>query len=224
MISIIIPVLNEEKVLTEQKEYFETLSAHAQLIFVDVGSDDQTSVLAAQWGELLTAPKGRASQMNRGVDAAKGRILLFLHADTRIQPEALQMVEDSIFKNVCDGGCFTQVIERQGWIYRWIAFTGSCRARWTKIFYGDQGIFIRRDKFLESGGFPEVALCEDILFTRNIRKKVKLTVLKDPVFCSSRRWDRQGLLKTFFINLRINRCILFNQDFDRLAKLYRDIR
>ena len=224
MISVIVPVYNEEAMLRKNDIYYQMLSKSAELIFVDGGSDDNTVALASKLGRVVKAGKNRATQMNAGARAAKGKILLFLHADAVVQQRHLELVEEVVIKKELTGGCLTQVLDEKGAIFRWIAFTGNMRAKMTKIFYGDQGIFARKGIFKKLDGFPEVNICEDILFSKKLRKAGKVDILPFPVLCSARRWRKQGIIKTFMLNFRIKMTLNFKSNLDPLAENYIDIR
>jgi len=224
MISIIIPVINEEQALTLREDSLQKLAKTFEVIFVDGGSHDDTTKIASRIGKVLHTHKGRAHQMNLGASSAKGDILLFLHADTMLTEECFDDIENTINQKGCVGGCFYQVFDQPGLMYRWIAFTGNIRARLSKIFYGDQGIFVRKEIFDQIGGYPETELCEDVLFTKMMKKAGKVDVLSRPIHCSARRWTEQGLLKTFLLNMRINFALTFGCNLNHLSKTYDDIR
>ena len=224
MISVIIPVYNEEAMLRMNDIYYQMLSQSTELIFVDGGSEDKTVVLAGKLGRVIMAGKNRAVQMNRGAQEAQHDIFLFLHADAFIPLENLQHIVEAIENKKYVGGCFKQVLDDPALIYRWIAWTGNMRAELSKIFYGDQAIFARRDVFLELGGFPEVTIGEDVLFTKKLRKKGKVGVLPYPIHCSTRRWKKQGIWQTFLLNFRIHTALIWNQDLDHLTDVYWDAR
>ena len=188
MISVIVPVYNEEAMLRKNDIYYQMLSQNSELIFVDGGSDDATVALAGRLGRVVKARKNRAAQMNAGAHAAKGKIFLFLHADAILQQRHIELLEQVMNNKELIGGCLTQVLDEKGVIFRWIAFTGNTRAKLSRIFYGDQGIFVRRRIFNKLGGFPEVKICEDILFSKKLREAGKVEILSFPVLCSARRW------------------------------------
>jgi len=224
MISVIIPVYNEEECLLKNDVYYQMISQAGELIFVDGGSTDRTVSLAKKLGRVITAPKNRGAQMNRGAKEAKHKILLFLHADAFIHFENLQHIVNAIKNKKYIGGCFKQVLDDPAILYRWIAWTGNIRAKVSKVFYGDQAIFVRKDIFQQLGGFPEVKIGEDVLFTRKLRRKGRVGVLPFTVNCSTRRWKRQGVWQTFLLNLRINTALVWNQNLDQLANAYQDAR
>ena len=224
MISVIIPVYNEEECLLKNDVYYQVVSQAGELIFVDGGSTDRTVSLATKLGRVITAPKNRGAQMNRGAKEAKHKTLLFLHADAVIHLENLQQIVKAVERKKYIGGCFKQVLDDPAILYRWIAWTGNIRAKMSKIFYGDQAIFVRKDVFQELGGFPEVKIGEDVLFTRKLRRKGRVGILPFAVNCSARRWKKQGVLKTFVLNLRINTALVWNQNLDQLVNAYQDVR
>lgn len=220
MISIIIPVYNEEECLLKNDVYYQVIAQFEELIFVDGGSTDRTVSLARKSGRVIAAPKNRGAQMNRGANEAKHKILLFLHADALIPLENLQQIVKAVQEKEYIGGCFKQVLDDPAILYRWIAWTGNIRAKISKVFYGDQAIFVRKDVFQQLGGFPEVKIGEDVLFTKKLRKKGRVGILPFAVNCSARRWKRQGVWQTFLLNLRINTALIWNQDLDQLANAY----
>ena len=224
MISVIVPVYNEEKILETNTDKFRALAKRAEFIFVDGGSIDRTPEIAKHYGKLMKSPKGRAVQMNRGAGQARGDTLLFLHADSTIPPEALESIEHHIGKDNLIGGCLTLRINKGAFVYRLIERQGNRRAERTKIFYGDQGIFVKRSVFLEAGGFPDVPLMEDILFSKKLKALGKTAVLPDKITVSARRWEKKGLINTLILyNLLM---ILFRLKFPlkKIKFLYGDLR
>lgn len=224
MISVVIPVYNEERALREKENYYRDLAKTTELIFVDGASSDQTLFLAQGYGKVIQTAKGRARQMNQGARQAHGEILLFLHADALLDTAYLEKITEVVTRQNYIGGCFSQRFKEEALIYRWIAWTGNMRAKVFKIFYGDQGIFVRKDVFWRIGGFPPMRLGEDIFFTKKLKKEGKVRMLSYPIYCSARRWANQGILKTFFLNLRINAALSLGYDVDKLAGIYRDVR
>jgi len=223
MISIIIPVYNEEAAIGR------TLSALPfgedwEVIVVDGQSQDRTMDIVRQYPvRILTSPRGRALQMNAGASAARGNILLFLHADCLLAREGLKALEKQMVFNFV-GGCFTHKIDSPKWIYRFIEASGHLRAVCFKIFYGDQAIFVTRDAFERIGGFEEVPLFEDVLFSKKLCHMGKTIVLDDHAMVSPRRWERGGILKTTLLNWLLTSGFVLRVPADQLAKLYRNVR
>jgi len=224
MISIIVPVYNEENILSKASANLQRLSEKAELIFADGGSTDRSIDIASQYGRVFYSKKGRAAQMNYSVNQARGDILLFLHADTSISPDTLDTIERKIMKDGYIGGCLTQRLDNNAFIYRVIEWQGNIRARMTKEFYGDQGIFVKKEAFLKISGFPEVPIMEDVLFTKKLRKCGKTIVLPDNILVSARRWEMEGVFKTA---LSFNLIILLfwlKVPLNKIKQLYEDLR
>lgn len=224
MISVIIPFYNEEKILSTNANFFRSLSNQAELIFVDGGSTDRSAELATSYGRVLQSKKGRATQMNYGASFAQSDILLFLHADTFVKPETLVSIEEKIQKDGLIGGCLTQRIAKEGIVYRLIEEQGNRRARRTKIFYGDQGIFVKKDIFSKMGCFPDVPIMEDVLFSKELRRLGEVIVLPDKIFVSSRRWDRNGIIRTVLLYNFLIVLFRLKVPLERIKRLYNDLR
>lgn len=224
MITIVIPIYNEEKILSEKTFQFRNLSKNAELIFVDGESSDKSCSIAADFGKVIQSKKGRGSQMNSGARSAAGDVLLFLHADTIISAGALSVIEEAVNNRGFVGGCLTQRIDSDAFIYRLIEGQGNIRARIDKIFYGDQGIFVKKDVFDRIGGFPEVAIMEDVLFTQQLRKIGKTVILPDKIIVSPRRWEKKGIILTILIYNLIIILFRLKAPLHKIKRLYKEIR
>lgn len=224
MISVIVPIYNEEITLLKNDFDYQILSQAVELIFVDGGSEDRTVTVARKFGKVLRTRKNRAMQMNAGAQAARHDIILFLHADSVVHQQSLAKIEESVKLKRYVGGCLSQVLDDPSFIYKWIAWTGNIRAKVSKVFYGDQAIFVRKDIFQQLGGFPGVKIGEDVLFTKKLRRKGRVGILPYTVHCSARRWKRQGIWRTFLLHLRINTALIWNQNLDQLANAYQNVR
>ncbi len=224
MISVIVPVLDEEKLLRAHYDYWVSLRDMAELVFVDGGSRDATWSIIKDIGHAVRSLRGRGRQMNEGASRAAGDILLFLHADSSVRTGDIPKIESDCHRMGLVGGCLRQVIDAPGFLYRWIALAGNARARFTNIFYGDQGIFVRKDVFEAMKGFPEVSLCEDVMMSRLLRRKGRVVPLAYPVRASARRWQKQGVWKTFLLNVRIYATLAAGGDPSRFASFYKDVR
>jgi rSAM/selenodomain-associated transferase 2 len=223
MVSIIIPIYNEQDILTKNLERFKDISQKAELIFVDGGSTDKSIDVARRYGKVLQSKRGRAVQMNQGAKCAQHDNLLFLHADNFISPETLLSIGRGV-ENGFIGGCLTQRINKDGIIYRIIEAQGNIRARVSKVFYGDQGIFVKKNVFFQLGSFPEVPIMEDVIFSKRLKGIGKTIVLPDIISVSPRRWDDGGITKTMLRYNLINIAFKFGIPLEKISLLYKDVR
>ena len=159
--------------------------------------------------------------MNAGAAAASGDILIFLHADTRLPADALPLISRAMRDSACWGGAFSLGISSPKWIYGLIARTASARSRLTRIPYGDQAIFLRRDSFRELGGYPEIPIMEDVALMREVKKRDgKITIIPCPVATSPRRWEREGLLYATLRNWLLLVLYLLGGSPEKLVRYY----
>ena len=223
-ISIIVPVYNEEKILLANYSNWKRLSKVAELIFVDGGSTDKSNELTAKLGKLLHGKKGRALQMNLGASSAGGEILLFIHADTRLDPKVLPVIIKKLEDEKIIGGCFSIFLAGQSILYRLINYLGTTRAKLTRIFYGDQGLFIKKNVFFDLGGFPEVPIMEDVLFSAKMKKMGKTIVLPEQIWISPRRWEQRGIIVTILMYLFLSSLFYLGFPLAKIRKIYEDLR
>jgi rSAM/selenodomain-associated transferase 2 len=221
-ISVIIPTLNEESAISALLASLAALGA-GEIIVADGGSIDRTRELAAPHATVLRCPAGRAGQMNAGARAASGDILLFLHADARLEAGALESIRRAMADASVPGGAFD--IRYDGGDLPARAFTWINRVRRDcGIFYGDAGIFCRRDIFIAMGGFREWPIMEDYEFARRLWKTGPLALLDDAILVSDRRWRKAGLLRTLWSWFLIQSLYYARVSPARLARLYPHIR
>ena len=184
---------------------------------VDGGSDDGTPQLAAGLCDrLLDAPRGRALQMNAGARAARGDALLFLHADTRLPPEADRAVLESLRSRAW--GRFDVRIEGRHPLLGVVGRLMNLRSRLTGIATGDQAIFVRRDAF---AGYPEIALMEDVALCKALKRRGPPACLRLRVTTSGRRWETRGVVRTILLMWRLRLAYALGADPARLAERYR---
>jgi len=195
MIDIIVPVFNEEDILLMDDRYFRALSQRARLVFVDGGSQDRTRELAGQISEIRSGPRGRALQKNAGAQESTADVLLFLHADTRIDASSLDDVELAVEQGAV-GGCFKARIVRENLVFSLFECLLNGRAKHLRTIDGDMGMFVRRDVFERLGGFARFSAMEDIIFSRALRKQGPVVQLNALINVSARKWQEQGFFRT----------------------------
>ncbi len=224
-ISVVMPVLNEAKNLQHTLTSLK-LTEHEELIVVDGNSSDDTVSLARRFtNNVFIAEKGRALQMNFGADKADGDILLFLHADCVLPKHGFTVIRNTLKNTAVAAGAFDLSIDHSAWRFRVIAFGANLRSRVTGIPYGDQGIFMTREVFMEAGGFAEIPLMEDIEISGRLKRIGKIMFVKPPIKTSPRRWLTEGAVYTTLRDWSNALMYSFLKvDPERLIRRYRDIR
>jgi len=222
-VSVIIPTLNEETHLAATVRALRRQRPH-EVIVADGGSTDGTRAAAAGADLVLDAPRGRASQMNAGAARATGDVLLFLHADCTLEDGALAAADRALRRRGVAAGCFTMRVAAAGPLYRWIDLVATARVRLAGLIYGDQGLFLTRERFRAAGGFPPVRFLEDVLFSRRLRRLGRLVVVPPRVFVSPRRWRRTGVVRQAVRNWTLLGLAAAGVSPDRLAALYPAVR
>ena len=220
LISVIVPTLNEEANLPVT---LRQLAEHpdVELIVVDGGSTDHTREVALQFTPFVfTAPTGRARQMNLAARHATGDILLFLHADSFLLPGSLEEIQRRIIGDGAVGGAFDLHLDSPRRLCKFIARLASRRARWLRLPYGDQGIFVWRQVFEVLGGFPDVPILEDAAFANRLRRAGRLTFLPHGLVTSARRWDANGVVRTMLVNAWVTLLFLLRVRPARLRRMY----
>lgn len=220
-ISVVIPCLNEAVICVEQLGKLQPLRREGQeLILVDGGSDDETVALSRPLVDLaLVSPRGRAVQMNRGAQAATGDLLWFLHLDGLLPVGASSQVA----RKVVDGpgwGRFDVRLSGDRTMLRVIECMMNLRSRLTGMVTGDQGMFVRRDLFERVGGFPEIALMEDLAISKQLKRLSRPACLRSRIVTSSRRWERDGIWRTITLMWFLRTAYHLGADPEWLARLY----
>jgi rSAM/selenodomain-associated transferase 2 len=221
-LSIIIPVLDEAAEIAEALAALAPLRERgAEIIVVDGGSRDGTLEAARPLAEVvITAPRGRGSQMNAGAAAAHGGMLLFLHADTRLPAGADRHVIDVLGRARRAWGRFDVTIAGRSPLLAIVAAMMDWRSRITGIATGDQAMFMTRAAFAQAGGFPDIALMEDIVMSRRLKAITPPACLAARVTTSGRRWDRDGVLRTIFMMWRLRLAFFLGVEPAHLARQY----
>lgn len=218
-LSIVIPVLNEAAGIEDALRALVPLRARGvEVVVADGGSTDGTPALARPLADhVLTGPRGRAVQMNAGAAAAHGDLLLFLHADTRLPHEADRLVHDALMVHLW--GHFDVRFDARG-VFALIAFTMNLRSRLTGIATGDQAMFITRAAFTRAGGFPPIALMEDVALSAHLKRLGRPAALHARVTTAARRWQQQGVARTVLLMWRLRLAYFCGADPEKLARLY----
>lgn len=197
-LSIIIPVWNEAEILAST---LAALPRDAEVLVVDGGSSDETRVIATRAGAVVVeSDRGRSRQMNQGARAARGDVLLFLHADGALGAGAAEAIDQALSSAEVVGGSFRLRIRGGGTALALVALGSNLRARYLGMPYGDQAIFLRRSAFDAVGGFPDVPFLEDVVIVRKLRRLGRLVQLEETVTTGSRHWEPLGALGTTLLN------------------------
>lgn len=217
---IVVPVLDEAERLGDDLRALQPLrNRGASVVVVDGGSNDgSVSIARSQADLVVTAPRGRAAQMNAGAAACSSRVLLFLHADTRLPDDADAVVRRATADHAW--GRFDVRIDSPRLLLRIVGLAMNWRSRVTGIATGDQALFVRREVFDAAGGFPNVALMEDVALSRRLKRFGSPACLRERVTTSARRWERHGPWRTIWLMWRLRAAYALGADPARLAILY----
>ncbi len=223
--SIIVPVLNEQGQINSFIDEIKGQSFDGDFEIIIVDGDPQCGTIKAISDNCvicITSSKGRARQMNAGAAIARGAILIFLHADTKLPVCALQKISRVLGNPKYIGGAFDLGIDSDRLILKYIAVRASVRSRLSRIPYGDQAIFIRKNYFDKIEGFRDIPLMEDVDLMRRIKKDgKKIHILRDKVMTSARRWENEGAVYTTLRNKIIVILYYLGVSPRKLAKLYK---
>ncbi|MGE3150717.1 MAG: TIGR04283 family arsenosugar biosynthesis glycosyltransferase [Pseudorhodoplanes sp.] len=222
MLTIVIPVLNEAQEIGAALGALQPLrGSGVEVIVVDGGSADMTLAVASRFCDLaITAPRGRASQMNAGAALARGRYLLFLHSDTRLPDRACEEIATALSDGGRLWGRFDVKIRSDLAALGIVARLMNLRSRLTGIATGDQAIFVRRDAFERVGGFPDIPLMEDIAFSKTLKRLAHPMCLTSKVSTSGRRWKKHGVVRTIVLMWRLRLAYFLGADPSDLAVRY----
>jgi rSAM/selenodomain-associated transferase 2 len=221
-VSILIPVLDEEGEIVDALTALAPLRARGvEVLVIDGGSRDGTVALARPLCDrVVVAPRGRALQMNAGAAASRGQVMIFLHADTRLPPDADRLVADAIARSGREWGRFDVTITGRHPLLPLIGAAMNLRSRLTGIATGDQAMFVTRRAFTAAGTFPFIPLMEDIVLSRRLKRIGAPICLSNRVLTSGRRWEKHGVLRTILLMWRLRLAFRLGVDPDRLAKRY----
>src|SRR5262249_44551151 len=221
-LSIIMPVFNEGEGIAATLDALADLRAlGVEVIVVDGGSRDATVQRARLRADhVISAPRGRALQMNAGAETACGNVLLFLHADTRLPADADHIVLNGLARSGRAWGRFDVRIDGESRVLIAVAWLMNLRSRLAGIATGDQAIFVRRDAFRAVGGFPAIPLMEDIALSKRLKRVSRPLCLRTRAITSGRRWDQNGVINTVLLMWRVRLAYFFGADPKALARQY----
>lgn len=220
ILSIIIPAIDEAENVARAVDSALACGA-AEAIVVDGGSRDATATLAAERGaRVVSSAPGRAIQQNAGAELAVGDVLLFLHADNWLDPDAGRQISECMASDDVVAGAFDQSIDAPGRRYRLLERGNAARVKMFSIAYGDQAIFVRRSDFDGVSGFPQAAIMEDLLLMRRLRRRGRVVLLAGPVHLSARRWQERGVVRQTLRNWSLLTAHRLGASPERLARHY----
>lgn len=222
MLSIIIPCLEEAEGIADTLRALAPLRRRgAEVIVVDGGSHDDTVSRAAPLADVvMSAPRGRARQMNAGATRARGGILLFLHADALLPEAADLLIVEGLKRSRRGWGRFDVSIAGRHPLLRVVERLMNLRSRVTGIATGDQAIFVTRSLFTAAGDYPDIALMEDVALSRRLKRFGPPLCLNHRLVASGRRWEKHGVWRTVFLMWRLRLAYWLGADPAKLAVRY----
>jgi rSAM/selenodomain-associated transferase 2 len=221
LLSVVIPTLNEAQRIGDLLADLAALrAAGGEIVVADGGSTDPTVAHAASAADrIVTAPRGRAAQMNAGAEVARGDVLWFLHADTRVPQGAAEALMGASGRGALWGRFDVRLSGRHP-LLRLVERGMNWRSRLSGIATGDQGIFVQRDLFARIGGFADLPLMEDVELTKRLRRQSHPACLHPAIVTSSRRWEERGVVRTILLMWRLRLAYALGADPQRLAQRY----
>ena len=218
-------MLNEAATIASTLDALRRGASDAEIVVVDGGSIDASVAIARPLCDtLIDATRGRALQMNAGACASHGDVLVFVHADTIVPSTFAADIASALSDPTVVGGRFDVKLDDNALPYRIIGAMISIRSRISRTGTGDQAIFVRRDVFDRLGGFPELELCEDLEFSRRLKRAGRVACLRARVTTSARRWSRDGVVRTVIRMWLIRAMYLMGVPPARLKRMYSDSR
>ncbi|MFP6597750.1 MAG: TIGR04283 family arsenosugar biosynthesis glycosyltransferase [Candidatus Hydrogenedentota bacterium] len=220
-LTIVIPTLNEAEYIEETLGSTRT-DAKVEIIIADGGSADNTLERAAAFNPtIITAPRGRASQMNHGAARASADVVLFLHADTELPPTYFQDIESTLDRLGIVCGAFQFKTDDASLSMNVISRGTNLRSRCLQMPYGDQGLFMKKETFLRACGYPDIPIMEDYVLVKKIKKSGRIRICDTPITTCARRWHDKGLWRTTLANQLTILMYRLGRGPDKISKRYR---
>lgn len=222
LLSVIIPTLDEATVLGNLLADLGGMSIAREIIVVDGGSQDATRDIARSHGAtVLSSSRGRGAQLAAGAAAARAPLLLFLHADVRLDARAIALLDTLTVQPPTCALAFRLRIDAEGFAYRFIEFGAHLRGRLAALPYGDQGLLVRGADYELAGGYPSIPLMEDVALVQALGKFTEVRLMDASVTVSARRWQRDGPLRRMLANWVLMGRYLAGVPPEELAARYR---
>ena len=223
-ISLIIPIYNESKTISSCLNQLEKLPGDWEILFADGGCSDDTLEQIGEKYPVISCPKGRAKQMNTAAQQASGEYIWFVHCDSQLPMDAYEQLTSAI-KNGAVFGCFHIGFDYDGPFMGCNTYLSNRRAKKKHIAFGDQGIWMKKELFLQQGGFPDLPIMEDYeLSLRMKQQNIPLTVLPGQIITSGRRYQTRFPLWTMWQMFYLRCLYRRGVDINEIARRYKDIR
>lgn len=204
-LAVVIPTLDEAARIGRQLEALSATPGIREIVVADGGSTDGTPEIVRGSGlaRFVEAPAGRGPQMNAGARLCGCEVVLFLHADVVLPPDAPALIAAALEDPSVVGGAFRThtVTDRPSWLMSRLVRLADVRSRYTRVPYGDQAIFARRGVFEAVGGFPDQPLFEDVELSRRLRRLGRLETVDASVQVSGRRFEAHPLYFAVLMNV-----------------------
>ena len=221
-ISIIIPTYNESNNLPLLLSDLSIINREVEILIIDCGSEDKTIDIANIYGAKIyqSKEKNRGLQLNIGAKNALGEWFIFLHADSRLNPDWLKRIKSVLKDDESYIYSFMFQIDSKKIIYRFLEILVNFRSIFLKTPYGDQGLIIHRKTYFKNNGYSKIPLMEDLDFIKRLKNKENLRVLNFPIYTSSRKWEKTNIFQQAFNNWKFRRRWLKGESIESIYSDY----
>ncbi len=218
-LSVVIPTLDEAENIGALLERLSRTPGVSEVVVSDGGSTDGTrKIVRASQARLVESEPGRGIQLRAGAREAKGEVLLFLHADVVPPRDLAAQIKDALNRGYV-GGNFRLLYPGGGPLGRWLEALAPFYRRLGR-YYGDSGLFVRRQVHDEMGGFPEIPVMEDVVFVRRLEAIGRTAYMPGPMVSSSRRWEGRPV-RTLLLWASMQTAFALGASPHQLARFYR---